>query len=317
VPGPLRWQRKHAARARTLTAQDSRANAKEDLRARLQEVEDRATLPARPKTRAECEDVPRPCPHVSCKYNLFLDLSPRGRPTTETKPKILLNFPDLEPDQIPADRSCALDVADRGGETLEVVGEALNLTREAIRIIENKVLAKLSRTIDIDRDASFAHPVDSNLSTQDAEGDSRSGTHKEPFEDRYAFRRKLFSGDTERDERADTDWLWDRLERRRVTRELVEKGVASEFEGMPVTALAARAVAAVEKHWADFGRGPSWEELAELAAVPKMEDRVGLLRRSLSGLSESGRLSHSKSEGVRLHRDGARAPSKVRLPIAR
>jgi transposase-like protein len=30
----------------------------------------------RPRTRAECENRPRPCPWVSCKYHLFLDVNP-------------------------------------------------------------------------------------------------------------------------------------------------------------------------------------------------------------------------------------------------
>jgi hypothetical protein len=64
----------------------------------------------KPKTRAECAEGPRPCPYVSCKHHLFIDVSPRTG-------AIKLNFPDLEPDELR--QSCSLDVADRGGETLE------------------------------------------------------------------------------------------------------------------------------------------------------------------------------------------------------
>ena len=39
--------------------------------------------------------------------------------------------------------TCALDVADRGGITLEEVGEILNLTRERIRQVEVRGLEKL------------------------------------------------------------------------------------------------------------------------------------------------------------------------------
>jgi hypothetical protein len=39
--------------------------------------------------------------------------------------------------------TCALDVADRGGTTLEEVGAIMNLTRERIRQVEVKGLAKL------------------------------------------------------------------------------------------------------------------------------------------------------------------------------
>ncbi|MCB9536384.1 MAG: hypothetical protein H6704_08970 [Myxococcales bacterium] len=42
--------------------------------------------------------------------------------------------------------TCALDVAERGGITLEEVGEILNLTRERIRQVEVKGLQKLRDT---------------------------------------------------------------------------------------------------------------------------------------------------------------------------
>ncbi len=39
--------------------------------------------------------------------------------------------------------SCVLDVADRGGITLEEVGDALGLTRERVRQIETRGLIKV------------------------------------------------------------------------------------------------------------------------------------------------------------------------------
>ena len=69
----------------------------------------------------------RPCPYVSCKHHLYLDVNP------ETG-SIKLNFPDLEVWEMA--ETCSLDVADRGGITLEEVGEILNLTRERIRQVE-------------------------------------------------------------------------------------------------------------------------------------------------------------------------------------
>jgi DNA-directed RNA polymerase sigma subunit (sigma70/sigma32) len=45
-----------------------------------------------------------------------------------------MNFPDKEPWELP--ETCALDVADRGGVTLEEVGGWLNLTRERVRQLE-------------------------------------------------------------------------------------------------------------------------------------------------------------------------------------
>jgi hypothetical protein len=98
----------------------------------------------RPRTRAECVNGPRPCLFVACKHHLYLDVNP------ETG-SIKVNFPDKEPWDL-AD-TCALDVAERGGVTLEEVGELLNLTRERVRQVEVEGLQKL-------RDVSAKHELD-------------------------------------------------------------------------------------------------------------------------------------------------------------
>jgi hypothetical protein len=88
----------------------------------------------RPKVRKECLSKERPCLFVSCKHHLYLDVNP------ETG-SIKLNFPDKEVWELK--ETCALDVAERGGLTLEEVGEILNLTRERIRQVEAAGLQKL------------------------------------------------------------------------------------------------------------------------------------------------------------------------------
>lgn len=88
----------------------------------------------RPTSRGECLDEVRPCPWVACKHHLYLDINP------ETG-SIKINFPDLEPWELK--HTCALDVAERGGITLEEVGEIMNLTRERIRQVEVRGLLKL------------------------------------------------------------------------------------------------------------------------------------------------------------------------------
>ncbi|HET9625757.1 MAG TPA: sigma factor-like helix-turn-helix DNA-binding protein [Kofleriaceae bacterium] len=88
----------------------------------------------RPTARHECKEEMRPCPWVACKHHLYLDINP------ETG-SIKINFPDLEPWELK--HTCALDVAERGGITLEEVGEIMNLTRERIRQVEVRGLLKL------------------------------------------------------------------------------------------------------------------------------------------------------------------------------
>src|SRR4051812_41208514 len=97
---------------------------------------------SRPKSRADCISSLRPCVFVSCKYNLYLDVNP------ETG-SIKLNFPDKEIWEL--EYTCALDVAEKGGITLEEVGEIMNLTRERIRQVETRGLMKL-------REATEAEP---------------------------------------------------------------------------------------------------------------------------------------------------------------
>lgn len=87
----------------------------------------------RPKTRADCEGGPRPCPFVSCRHHLYLDVTAVG--------SIHLNFPDKEVWEL--ERSCSLDLAEEDGLTLDEVGKALQVTRERARQIEAKALRRV------------------------------------------------------------------------------------------------------------------------------------------------------------------------------
>ncbi len=100
----------------------------------------------RPRTRKECAHGIRPCPFVSCRHHLYLDVN-------EEKGSLKLNFPDLEVWELP--ETCSLDVSDRGGMTLEEVGDIMNLTRERIRQVEVRGLDKLKETIEADRLATY------------------------------------------------------------------------------------------------------------------------------------------------------------------
>jgi hypothetical protein len=100
-----------------------------ELQAVIREIEER-----RPRSRADCANGERPCMFIACKHHLYLDVNPGTG-------SIKLNFPDREVWEL--DETCALDVADRGGITLEEVGSIMNLTRERIRQVETRGLAKL------------------------------------------------------------------------------------------------------------------------------------------------------------------------------
>jgi hypothetical protein len=136
-----------------VTREQRRSRRKRDIRARTISVKrmtkrelelGRLLYPdtevERPETRADCANGERPCPFVSCKHHLYLDVSARTG-------AIKLNFPDLEVWEMT--ETCALDVADRGGTTLEEVGAIMNLTRERIRQVEVKGLAKLEALKDM------------------------------------------------------------------------------------------------------------------------------------------------------------------------
>ena len=109
---------------------------------------------SRPRTRADCVDGERPYPWVGCRHHLYLDVSPRTG-------SIKLNF-DGEPEELT--ESCSLDLAARGGMTLQEVADLFGLTREAVRIIEVASVAKLrpvAETRGLDED--FAHFASAEL----------------------------------------------------------------------------------------------------------------------------------------------------------
>jgi hypothetical protein len=86
----------------------------------------RELVAQRPATRGDCAGGQRPCPWVSCRHHLYLDVSEDGA--------VRLNFPHLEPWEL--EQTCSLDVAE-DERALERVGAMLNVTRERVRQLED------------------------------------------------------------------------------------------------------------------------------------------------------------------------------------
>lgn len=124
-----RGARKGLARSTTVSSSKLTEEEQEEMEFVYDELGEK-----RPKDREDCRLADRPCPYVSCKHHLYIDINP-------STGSIKLNFPDLEVWELP--ETCALDVAERGGMTLEAVGELMNLTRERIRQVESTGLRKI------------------------------------------------------------------------------------------------------------------------------------------------------------------------------
>lgn len=102
----------------------------------------------RPKTRAECrQNGDRPCPWVSCKFHLFLDVNPE----TGT---LKLNFPDKEVWELT--ESCALDVVEQQGGwdprtarsepmTSEATGDVIGVAKSRVVQLSQKFATTLRK----------------------------------------------------------------------------------------------------------------------------------------------------------------------------
>lgn len=105
----------------------------------------------RPRFRFEC--LPggprhiRPCPWAMCRFNMFttmMTFEQRQNSAPREPPRMVMSPLDL-----PANRSCVLDVVDTrlSGYTLEEVGQILGVTRERIRQVQNDALLKIKRKL--------------------------------------------------------------------------------------------------------------------------------------------------------------------------
>lgn len=100
----------------------------------------------RPRTYDECEPSWKDgsnggCPLVGCRHNLFLDVAGTS---------IRFAYRRTECPTDIKHSTCAAWLADRGGMTLEEVGEVLGVTRERIRQIETRALRRYHAALDRD-----------------------------------------------------------------------------------------------------------------------------------------------------------------------
>ena len=103
------------------------------LRKEIVEFVEPRRLPAR---RSECREGERPCPYVSCRFHLFLDVN-------EHTGRITFNFPvGVEVWDLP--ETCALDVAEGGLRTLEEIGILMHITRERVRQLTVQAEARVN-----------------------------------------------------------------------------------------------------------------------------------------------------------------------------
>lgn len=91
----------------------------------------------RPKVRADCAKIERPCPYVGCRYNMNLDILATGgirwRQVPDFRPGIRQN--------------CALDLAEKGPFTLDEIGRMMGVSRERIRQEVNEAFRKLREAL--------------------------------------------------------------------------------------------------------------------------------------------------------------------------
>lgn len=109
----------------------------------------------RPKTRAGCASRPRPCPWVSCRHHLGLEIMlGGGLKVVGTAAKLhashqytqaqIDTFTDRAARAMETmDQSCALDVAEAGELKLHEIGSIMDVVRERVRQIEQRAICKV------------------------------------------------------------------------------------------------------------------------------------------------------------------------------
>ena len=131
--------RARTGRLRSVTLDAGRISQRSlDQGRQLYPLEEHRWAEGRPRSYELCEAIGLggviPCPFVSCRSHLYVDVDRRSG-------NIRIARPDLDPTDLP--ETCARRVSAKGGITLEALGEVTNVTRERIRQIEGLVFNEL------------------------------------------------------------------------------------------------------------------------------------------------------------------------------
>lgn len=99
-----------------------------------------------PATRADCANVPRPCPFLSCRHHLWLRLQQEQPGNPQAGKQGGTTF------RPSTNQSCSLDVADRpGGASFDEIGDLLGMDSTRARQIAQAGLDKLRAAgVDVD-----------------------------------------------------------------------------------------------------------------------------------------------------------------------
>lgn len=95
----------------------------------------------RPRRRADCAGVPRPCPYVGCRYNTFLDVRADGR--------LVRLRGKSGPLAVNPATSCALDIAEAPRSVTEIA-DLLGVTKGMISRIVDRASQRLRVLYDYD-----------------------------------------------------------------------------------------------------------------------------------------------------------------------
>jgi hypothetical protein len=126
------------ARPRSLGTAPLTVTERAELRDDLVQLRRRGVYRRRPRVLGDCEKRPGPCPWISCRHHLYLEVD-------EDTGAVKLNFPDKEVWELA--ETCSLRAAARGGASLEEVGRLVNLSQERTSQLEFSGLAAARRQL--------------------------------------------------------------------------------------------------------------------------------------------------------------------------